>query len=49
VEQLSLGNVREAIERLDTQGRVHEMADRDERLKEVAREYAKQPEGTLVV
>jgi len=49
VEQLSRGNVREAIERLDTQGRVHEIADRDERLKESAREYAKQPDGTLVV
>jgi conjugative relaxase-like TrwC/TraI family protein len=49
VEQLSRGNVREAIERLDTQGRVHEIADRDERLKEIAREYAKQPDGTLVV
>jgi ATP-dependent exoDNAse (exonuclease V) alpha subunit len=49
VEQLSRGNVREAIERLDTQGRVHEIADRDERLKEIAGEYAKQPEGTLVV
>ncbi len=49
VEQLSRGNVREAIERLDTQGRVHEIPDRDERLKEIAREYAKKPEGTLVV
>ena len=49
VEQLSRGNVREAIERLDTQGRVHEIPDRDERLKDIAREYAKQPEGTLVV
>jgi len=49
VEQLSRGNVREAIERLDMQGRVHENPDRDERLKEIAREYAKQPEGTLVV
>jgi len=49
VEQLSRGNVREAIERLDTQGRVHEIPDRDERLREIAREYAKQPEGTLVV
>jgi hypothetical protein len=28
---------------------VHEIADRDERLKEIAREYAKQPEGMLVV
>ena len=49
VEQLSRGNVREAIERLDTQGRVHEIPDRDERLKEIAREYATKPEGTLVV
>jgi len=49
VEQLSRGNVGEAIERLDTQGRVHEVRDRDERLKEIAREYAARPKGTLVV
>src|SRR5207237_568026 len=49
VEQLSLGNVREAIEKLDVHGRVHEIPDRGERLKEIAREYSKQPEGTLVV
>jgi conjugative relaxase-like TrwC/TraI family protein len=49
VEQLSRGNVREAIERLDTQGRVHEVVDREERLREIAAEYAKQPQGTLVV
>ena len=34
VEQLSRGNVREAFERLDTQGRVHEIPDRDERSEE---------------
>ena len=49
VEQLSRGNVREAIETLDTQGRVHEIPDRDERLKEIANDYATKPEGTLVV
>jgi ATP-dependent exoDNAse (exonuclease V) alpha subunit len=49
VEQLSRGNVREAIERLDAQGRVHEIPDRDERLKEIAREFAANPESTLVV
>jgi ATP-dependent exoDNAse (exonuclease V) alpha subunit len=49
VEQLSRGNVREAIERLDAQGRVHEIPERDERLKEIAHEYAQKPEGTLVV
>ncbi|MFZ0335925.1 MAG: MobF family relaxase [Candidatus Acidiferrales bacterium] len=49
VDQLSRGEVREAIQKLDVQGRVHEIVDRDERLNEIAREYAKQPEGTLVV
>ncbi len=43
VEQLSRGNVREAIERLDTQGRVHEIPDREERLKEIANDYATKP------
>jgi ATP-dependent exoDNAse (exonuclease V) alpha subunit len=37
------------MEKLDAQGRVHEIADRDERLKEIAREYTATPEGTLVV
>jgi ATP-dependent exoDNAse (exonuclease V) alpha subunit len=37
------------MEKLDTQGRVHEIPDRNERLKEIAREYAAKPEGTLVV
>src|SRR6266567_7768703 len=49
VEQLSRGNVREAIELLDTQGRVHEFPERDQRLMEIAREYAAKPEGTLIV
>ena len=49
VEQLSRGQVREAIQNLDSQGRVHEIIDRNERLREIAAEYAKQPEGTLVV
>ena len=49
VEHLSRGQVRDAMEKLDTQGRVHEIVDRDERLKEIAREYAKKPDGTLVV
>jgi conjugative relaxase-like TrwC/TraI family protein len=49
VEQLSRGDVKGAIEKLDAQGRVHEIVDRDERLTEIAGEYAKQPEGTLVV
>jgi len=49
VEHLSRGNVRDAMEKLDAQGRMHEIVDRDERLKEIAREYAAKPEGTLVV
>jgi conjugative relaxase-like TrwC/TraI family protein len=49
VEHLSRGQVKDAMEKLDAQGRVHEIVDRDERLKEIAREYAKKPEGTLVV
>ena len=49
VEQLARGNVRDAMEKLDTQGRMHEIADREERLAEIAREYATKPEGTLVV
>jgi hypothetical protein len=49
VEYLSRGHVREAMEKLDNQGRVHEIVDRDERFREIANEYAKRPEGTLVV
>ena len=49
VEQLSHGDVRGAIERLDQQGRVHEIIDRDARLHAIAQEYLRNPEGTLVV
>jgi conjugative relaxase-like TrwC/TraI family protein len=49
VQQLARGDVRDAIENLDAQGRVHEIVDREERLAEIAREYVKRPEGTLVV
>jgi conjugative relaxase-like TrwC/TraI family protein len=49
VQQLARGDVRDAMEKLDTQGRVHEIVDRDERLAEIAREYTAKPEGTLVV
>ena len=41
VEQLARGDVSEAIDNLDRQGRVHEIVDRDERLSEIAREYAR--------
>jgi ATP-dependent exoDNAse (exonuclease V) alpha subunit len=49
VEKLSRGEVKGAIEQLDGQGRVYEIADREERFRAIAREYARNPEGTLVV
>jgi conjugative relaxase-like TrwC/TraI family protein len=49
VEQLARGEVREAIGNLGQQGRVLEIKDRHERIDEIAREYVRSPEGTLVV
>ena len=49
VEQLVRGEVREAISNLNSQGRVLEIKDRDERIGEIAREYVRSPERTLVV
>ncbi len=49
VEHLSRGQVREAMEKLDAQGRVHEIVGPSERLAAIARDYAARPEGTLVV
>ena len=49
VEKLSRGQVKEAMGKLDAQGRVHEIFDREERMASIAHEYVKQPEGTLVV
>ena len=43
VEQLSCGQIREAMEKLDEQGRVHEIVYRDERFQEIAKEYANNP------
>ncbi|HWX55522.1 MAG TPA: MobF family relaxase [Verrucomicrobiae bacterium] len=49
VEQLARGEVREAVHNLDRQGRVQEIENRDDRLQEMALEYARQPERTLVI
>jgi conjugative relaxase-like TrwC/TraI family protein len=49
VEQLARGEVREAIQGLERQGRVHEISGHEERIAAIAKEYAKSPEGTLVV
>ena len=49
VEQLADGHVREAIANLDRQGRVRQIEDRQERFEEMAREYVRHPDGTLVI
>jgi conjugative relaxase-like TrwC/TraI family protein len=49
VERLSEGEVRAAVNRLEAQGRVHAIADPDDRLRAVATAYATNPVGTLVV
>ena len=49
VQELARGNVREAINNLDQQGRVHEIRRHEERISAIAKEYAKSPENTLVV
>ena len=49
VEQLARGDIRQAVARLDVQGRVHEVGNRANRIAAIAREYARSPESTLVV
>ena len=49
VEQLAQGQVGEAVQGLERQGRVHEVANQAERIAAIAKEYARQPENTLVV
>ena len=49
VEQLARGEVQQAIQNLDRQGRVHEIQGYDERIAAIAKEYAKSPENTLVI
>jgi len=49
VEQLARGEIGAAVESLGRQGRVHELKGHEERISAIAREYAKSPEGTLVV
>lgn len=49
VEQLARGEVHEAVENLDRQGRVHEIPDHGKRIAAIAKEYANSPERTLVV
>jgi conjugative relaxase-like TrwC/TraI family protein len=49
VEQLARGEVRQAMQSLENQGRIHEIADRNERMTAIANAYADRPEKTLVV
>lgn len=49
VELLARGEVREAVQDLDRQGRVHEVPERHERISAIAKAYATSPERTLVV
>ena len=49
VEQLSRGESQSAIFNLERQGRIHQIEDREERLKTIAQEYGRQPAHTLVI
>jgi conjugative relaxase-like TrwC/TraI family protein len=49
VEQLSRREIQPAINGLERQGRVYEIADREERFQAIAHEYGRHPTGTLVV
>jgi len=49
VEQLARGEVGNAVQGLERQGRVHEVKDPAARVAAIAREYARSPESTLVV
>jgi len=49
VQQLARGDVREAIENLNQQGRIHEIHGHDERISAIAKDYATSPENALVV
>ena len=49
VEQFARGDVHGGITLLEQQGRVHEIVNPEERLNAIAREYSRNPEGTLVI
>ncbi len=49
VEQFARGDVFGGVASLDQQGRVHEIVNLQERFSAIAREYSRNPEGTLVV
>jgi molybdopterin-guanine dinucleotide biosynthesis protein len=49
VEELAKNNTQQGIDMLASQGRITEITDRQERIVAIARDYAAQPENTIVV
>ena len=49
VEELAKNNTKQGIDMLASQGRITEIPDRQERIAAIARDYALQPENTIVV
>jgi conjugative relaxase-like TrwC/TraI family protein len=49
VEKLSARQIREAIESLESRGKVIEVSDKNERLQAIAKAYCESPENTLVI
>jgi conjugative relaxase-like TrwC/TraI family protein len=49
VEQLARGDVFGGVASLDQEGRVHEIVNSQERFSAIAREYSRNPDGTLVI
>jgi conjugative relaxase-like TrwC/TraI family protein len=49
VERLAQGDVGSALRQLDRQGRVHEVADRHDRVRAIVAAYVRHPSATLVV
>jgi ATP-dependent exoDNAse (exonuclease V) alpha subunit len=49
VEQLARGEIHVAVENLDRQGRIQQIENREARFQAMAQEYARFPQGTLVV
>ena len=49
VEHMAAGRINEGVNMLSDQGRVHSVGPREERFQSIARAYAEQPRGTLVI
>jgi conjugative relaxase-like TrwC/TraI family protein len=49
VEELAKNNTQQGIDMLASQGRITEITDRQERIAAIAKDYAAQPENTIVV